>query len=209
MIGKAHESAPSGLRTLIFRENMVSESAVSESAVSESAVSELEVGNGSSASLAGAVSRLGLDPGTAEGAFTTSAIPAAWLITGETRTRSRLLGKTKDRLSYAIYWECGAAHFNWHYNDDEFIIILSGGVFVTDKHGRERYYGPSDFAFFPAASQANWRVPDHIKKIAVIKRSVNPVTLMLKVGKKLLAIAGLSRNAGSKDVVMGHHPPQT
>jgi uncharacterized cupin superfamily protein len=177
--------------------------------VSETEVSELEIGHASPVSLEDAVSGLSLDPDAAEGDLNTSSIPAAWLITGEDRTRSKLLGKTRDRLSYAIYWECGAAHFNWHYSDDEFIIILSGGVFVTDKHGRERHYGPSDFVFFPAGSQANWRVPDHIKKIAVIKRSINPVTLMLKVAMKLLAIAGLSRNAGSKDVVIAKHPPLT
>jgi uncharacterized cupin superfamily protein len=181
---------------------------VTESVVSQIEVNELQAGLASPQSLEDPVRALNLDPDTAGTDLKTFSIPSAWLITGEARTRSRFLGNTRDRLAYAIYWECGAAHFNWHYSDDEFIIILSGGVFVTDKHGRERHYGPSDFAFFPAGSQANWRVPDHIKKIAVIKRSINPITLMLKVCMKLLAIAGLSRNVGSKDVVIAKHPRQ-
>ncbi len=140
-----------------------------------------------------AVPGLSLPRDIAEADLETSSIPAAWLLSGEARVRSKLLGETQDRLAYAAYWECGAAEFEWHYDKDEFLVILSGDVFVTDKKGRERYYGPSDFVFFPAGTHATWRVPNHLRKIAILKTPLNqPMAFMSRVWTKLLATAGLS-----------------
>jgi uncharacterized cupin superfamily protein len=147
--------------------------------------------------LENAVPGLSLPRNIAEADMETSSIPAAWLLSGEARVRSKLLGESQDRLAYAVYWECGAAEFKWHYGKDEFLVILSGDVFVTDKNGVERYYGPSDFVFFPAGTRATWRVPNHLRKIAILRSPLNqPIAFMSRVWNKLLAIAGLSSDAG-------------
>lgn len=127
----------------------------------------------------------------------TSLIPAAWLISGEARTRSKLLEKTHDGLACVMYWECGATKFKWHYSKDEFLIILSGDAFISDGGGGERHFGPSDVVFFPAGSDATWRVPDHVRKIAILRNSVHqPVAFMLKAWIKMVEMAGLSGNGG-------------
>jgi quercetin dioxygenase-like cupin family protein len=76
------------------------------------------------------------------------------------------------------------------------MVILSGEVFVKSEDGGERRYGPSDFIFFPAGSEATWRVPDHIRKIAILKNSVNPSAIRIsKAWNKLLELAGISGKA--------------
>jgi uncharacterized cupin superfamily protein len=210
----AHESAASERRSFYLGRARVSESAVGElSQLSE--LSQLEVSDlQASLHLPGSSEDTGssslLPLNGSEASLETSAIPSAWLIGGESCIRSRFLGKTQDGLAYAVFWECGASHFNWHYNEDEFIVILSGGVFVTDEHGRERHYGPSDFVYFSAGSQANWRVPDHIKKIAILKSAVHqPAAFLLRAWNKLVKIAGLSPNAASKRDVIARHSQHT
>lgn len=159
-------------------------------------VSELKVSLNIAGSLENVVSGLSLPRNIAEADLKTSSIPSAWLVSGHARTRSRLLGRTQDRLAYAMYWECGAVNFKWHYSEDEFLVILSGDVFVTDQNGAERHYGASDFAFFSAGSDVTWRVPDHVRKIAILKTSVNqPAALILRAWNKLLELARPSAKA--------------
>ena len=159
-------------------------------------VSDLRVSLNTSKGLEDSIFGIALPRDISEADLNSGSIPAKWLISGEARTRSKLLGRTQDRLAYAMYWECGAATFNWHYGNDEFMVILSGEVFVKSEDGGERRYGPSDFIFFPAGSEATWRVPDHIRKIAILKNSVNQSAIRIsKVWDKLLELAGLSGKA--------------
>src|SRR5271169_5750704 len=92
-------------------------------------------------------------------------IPTEWLLSGRPETRSKLLGKSRDRLAYAMLWECGAVSYKWHYDKDEAYIVLSGEGFMTDEKGVEHHYGPGDVAFFPAGTNATWRHPDHFRKV--------------------------------------------
>jgi len=160
-------------------------------------MSDLRISLNNSERVENAFPGIGLPRDIAEADLETSSIPAAWLVSGEAQTRSKFLGNTRDRLAYAMYWECGASKFNWHYSKDEFLFILSGDVFVTEKDGGERHYGPSDFIFFSAGSDATWRVPDHLTKIAILKSPVSrPLVLLSKSWNKLLEITGLSSNVG-------------
>ena len=95
-------------------------------------------------------------------------IPSGWLLSGQPETRSKVLGKSRDRLGYVVLWECGAVSYKWHYSKDEAYIVLSGEGFMTDEKGVERRFGPGDVAFFPAGTNATWRHPDHFRKIAVL-----------------------------------------
>jgi uncharacterized protein len=120
-------------------------------------------------------------------------IPPQWLLSGDPETRSKLLGKTRDRLAYIILWECGAVSYKWHYNQDESYIVLSGEGFMTDEKGVERRYGPGDLAFFPAGTDSTWRHPDHFRKVAVLKDPVwPPLALALKAINKILTMIGVS-----------------
>ncbi len=124
--------------------------------------------------LENAIREFGLSSDMAEADMETSSIPSAWLLSGQAQTRSRLLGKTHDRLASVMLWECGAANFNRHYRKDELLIILSGDAFVADKTGEERHLRPSDVVFMPAGSVVTWRIPYHVKKIAIVKTSISP-----------------------------------
>lgn len=121
-------------------------------------------------------------------------IPSEWLISGQPETRSKFLGKTRDRLAYIILWECGAVSYKWHYPDDEAYIVLSGEGFMTDEKGVEHRFGPGDVAFFPAGTNATWRHPDHFRKVAVHKNPIwPPLALALKAWNKLFRMLGISR----------------
>jgi uncharacterized cupin superfamily protein len=123
-------------------------------------------------------------------------IPSKWLLSGQPETRSKLLGKSQDRLGYIMLWECGQVSYKWHYDKDEAYIVLSGEGFMTDEKGVEHRCGPGDVAFFPAGTNATWRHPDHFRKVAVLKDSVwRPLVLGLRAWNKLLLMLGLSGEA--------------
>jgi uncharacterized protein len=118
-----------------------------------------------------------------------SSIPHEWLLSGDPRTRSKLLGRTPDRLAYAMLWECGAVSYKWNYSRDEAYIVLSGEGFMTDDKGIEHRYGAGDVAFFPAGTKSVWRHPDHFRKIAVLKDPApGGLIVLLKLWNKLSAL---------------------
>lgn len=120
-------------------------------------------------------------------------IPSEWLLSGQPETRSKVLGKSRDLLAYAMLWECGAVSYKWHYSQDEAYIVLSGEGYMTDEKGVERRFGAGDVAFFPAGTKATWRHPDHFRKIAVLKESLwRPLGLGVKACSKVLRMVGLS-----------------
>jgi len=118
-------------------------------------------------------------------------IPAHWLLSGSPETRSKVLGRTHDRLAYVVLWECGATSYKWHYSRDEAYIVLSGEGFMTDEKGVEHRFGPGDVAFFPAGTNATWRHSDHFRKIAVLKYSMwRPLAIGMKAWSTFLHILG-------------------
>jgi uncharacterized cupin superfamily protein len=129
--------------------------------------------------------------------FNKSLIPPSWLLSGEPVTRFKLLGKTKDKLSYFMVWECGAATFHWHYGKDEFLTIISGEAFLKQSDGAERHFKVGDTAFFPAGSLATWRVPNHVRKIAVLKPAIRyPSAFLARAWMKVLLIIGIVQQPG-------------
>lgn len=120
-------------------------------------------------------------------------IPSEWFLSGQPETRSKLLGKSRDRLAYIMLWECGAVSYKWHYRTDEAYIVLSGEGFMTDEKGVEHRFGPGDVAFFPAGTNATWRHPDHFRKVAVLKDSIwPPLAFALKAWNRLFQALGVS-----------------
>jgi uncharacterized cupin superfamily protein len=117
-----------------------------------------------------------------------SPITREWILADEPRASSTLLSQSKNGNSYVMVWECTAGHFRWHYTEDETVIILTGEVFITTKDGVERRLGPGDTGFFPAGSTCTWRIPDRVRKVAVLQKPIpRPVYLALRVYYKILA----------------------
>jgi uncharacterized cupin superfamily protein len=113
-----------------------------------------------------------------------------WVIDGQPASRSKALSMSEDRISDTVLWECTAGHFNWHFERDEVIFVLSGEAFLIEPHGRELRFGAGDFGFFPAGTSCTFRVDNHFRKIAVIRETMSrPHAYALKAWKKLLRLA--------------------
>ena len=121
-----------------------------------------------------------------------SPISADWILDGTPEAENKIVAKSLDGTSYTVVWECTAGLFNWHYSEDETVVVISGEVFVTAEAGEECRLGEGDIAFFPAGSSAVWRVPDRIKKVAFLRKDLPPpLGLGVRAWHKLLQIAGL------------------
>jgi len=95
-------------------------------------------------------------------------------------------------MSHLVLWECTAGQFKWHYSTDEVLIVVSGEAYMMKEGGGERRFGPGDMAYFPAGSSCIWRVPDSIRKVAVIRETTwRPLGFCLKACNKLLRMTGL------------------
>lgn len=127
-----------------------------------------------------------------------SPIPPSWILSGTPEARNKHLAKTHDRTSYIVIWNCTPGRFNWHYSEDETLVVLSGEAWITDDKGHERRLGAGDMGFFPAGSTATWRVTQTVRKVAVLKRSIpRPVELGLRAWNKALRMTGLRRVAAA------------
>lgn len=57
---------------------------------------------------------------------------------------------------------------------DEFMLILSGEVEITDASGKGRVYGPGDAFVMPKGFTGTWKQRSEIRKIHVAYRSESP-----------------------------------
>ena len=110
-----------------------------------------------------------IDP--AKVALTPSPIRPEWIIEGAPRTQAAEIAHTQDGTTRVYVWQTSAARFHWDYDFDEVVHILDGEVFISDGTHAERRLGPGDIAFFPEGARTLWRVPDHLRKIATIRRA--------------------------------------
>jgi uncharacterized cupin superfamily protein len=119
-------------------------------------------------------------------------VPPGWILAGAPEARARMLAKSHDGTSYIVAWECTAGRFHWHYDKDETAVVVAGEVFVTTETGPERRLGEGDMGFFPAGSSAIWRVPDRIKKVAVLRRDLpRPLGFGLRAWHRLRRLVAL------------------
>ena len=116
-----------------------------------------------------------------------------WILSGSPVTRVRDLIRSRDWMSRLVIWECTAGTFNWRYCQDEMLVVVDGEVFVTNEEGEERRLGPGDLAFFPAGSSSTWRVPERVRKVAVVRETMwRPLGFGLKVWKRLVRMTGFA-----------------
>ena len=115
-----------------------------------------------------------------------------WILAGTPEARGKMLAKSHDRTSSIWVWECTAGRFNWHYSEDETVVVISGEVFITTEKGPEKRLGQGDMGFFPAGSSCIWRVNERIKKVAILRKDLPPpLGIGVRVWHKLLRILGL------------------
>ena len=120
-------------------------------------------------------------------------LPKEWILGGNPVARSKNLVRSRDWALSVVVWDCTPGQFRWHYSQDETILVISGVAFLQLENGDERRFGPGDVGFFPAGTTCNWRVSEHIRKVAVLKESMwRPLGMCLKAWKKLLRTVGLA-----------------
>ena len=116
-----------------------------------------------------------------------SPITSDWILADQPRASSRLISQSKNGNSYVMVWECTAGQFNWNYTEDETVVIVDGEVFITVNANAERRLGSGETAFFPAGTSCKWRIPDRVRKVAVLQKPIpRPVYLALRVYYKIL-----------------------
>jgi uncharacterized cupin superfamily protein len=131
-------------------------------------------------------------------------ISSNWILAGSPQARSKILAKSNDRTAVIMVWECSAGRFNWYYGEDETVVVVSGEVFITTEKSGERRLGQGDVAFFPAGTSCTWRITDHIKKVAILRKDLPPLLgIGVRAWNKLLRIAGVR---GQASLMSDGHP---
>jgi uncharacterized cupin superfamily protein len=121
-----------------------------------------------------------------------AAISPDWILCGMPEARNKLLAKSHDGSSSIIIWECTAGRFDWHYREDETVVVISGEVFITSENGEERRLCQGDVGYFPAGTSCIWRVTDHIKKVAILRKDLPfPLGFGVRAWHAILRIVGL------------------
>ena len=124
-------------------------------------------------------------------------IPPEWILGGNPEAQSHRLVRSRDWVSSVVVWECKAGQFRWHYGTEETILVISGEAFMINEKGEERRFATGDVGYFPAGSECTWRVPDHIKKVAVLRETMwRPIGFSLKAWNKFLRMVGLAGKSG-------------
>jgi len=127
------------------------------------------------------------------------AIREDWVLSGQPKSRNKIVATSQDRNSWVVVWECSAGRFNWHYVQDESVVVISGEAFMIDEHGNERRFGTGDVGFFPAGTTCTWRVPDGFRKVALVRETVwRPISFLVNAWKKVFrSVVRLDSAAGT------------
>jgi uncharacterized protein len=115
------------------------------------------------------------------------AIRADWVLSGQPKSRHKVVATSGDRNSYLVVWECTAGRFNWHYRQDESVVVICGEAFMLDEQGNERRFGAGDVGFFPAGTSCTWRVPSGFRKVALVRQTMwRPLGFVLNAWRRIL-----------------------
>src|SRR5450432_1549492 len=104
--------------------------------------------------------------GTSRGELASAPINPEWILEGNPVARNKFLSRSVDGNGSTYIWDCTAGRFNWHYQIDETVCVLTGSVLVKDPSGVSRLLEAGDTAFFAASSSAEWTVQTYIRKVA-------------------------------------------
>jgi len=136
-------------------------------------------------------------PDLSSPSLTEAPINPNWIISGEPRARLQRVVKSDDRTVWYVLWDCTSGVFRWHYNEDENFVVTAGEVFITNDGEPERHLRPGDMAYCPPGSSCTWRVPNYVKKIAVLRGSLPvPVSLFARAWHRLMSLYGAHKTGG-------------
>lgn len=107
-------------------------------------------------------------------------IPIEWIIDGQPIARNRLIFASGDGTASTFLWDCTSGRFNWFYDVDETICLLTGAITVVDIAGRHHHLKAGDVFTFPAGSRFEWSVPSYVRKIAFLHAPLSRKILLLK-----------------------------
>jgi len=120
-------------------------------------------------------------------------VPHDWIVSGSPEAKARMVLRSRDWLQSIVIWDCTAGQFNWHYNKDEILFVISGHATLTNESGEEREFGPGDTVFFPAGVSCTWLVKDPVRKVAILRETLFwPLGVFVKVWLKLFRMVGLA-----------------
>ncbi len=109
-----------------------------------------------------------------------SDIPAAWVLEGTPKAKTKWLARSEDGAVMTALWECSKGKFEWHFGSDELVHILVGSVTVRSEDGKEQTLKVGDVAYFPAGMRTVWTVHDYVRKLAVLRDNSAPFALRAK-----------------------------
>ena len=113
---------------------------------------------------------------------------ADWIRAGNPRARASELSRSADGSAWTVVWDCMAGSFEWVYDCDETIHIVSGSAVLSDCGNPPTRLGPGDVVFFPKGSRVHWQVENHGRKVAFFRRSLpNPLNGVYKLLRQLRA----------------------
>ena len=91
-------------------------------------------------------------------------VDPSWVKDGKPNFRATEFFKSHDGKTSSGIFECdGPSTFEWHYQLDETVYVLDGGVDV-DYQGKQFSLKPGETAFFRAGTTATWHVSKGIRK---------------------------------------------
>ena len=103
-------------------------------------------------------------------------IEPSWIIEGKPDATWCVLSQSADGLASTMVWHCTAGKFDWHYDFDETLLILEGGMVLESDTMPPTRYGPGDVIFFKDGASARWHVESHVRKLAFCRKT-QPVWL--------------------------------
>lgn len=102
--------------------------------------------------------------------LTSAPINPTWILRGTPIARNAELSRSADGTAATMLWECTPGEFEWHYNVDETMQLLEGNILLDVGLPTERRIRPGDVVFFPAGSKVHWRIDEHVRKLAFLRR---------------------------------------
>jgi len=140
----------------------------------------------------------------AEVSLNPSPIYPDWVLEGKPIARNQVLSRSEDGTAITFLWDCTAGRFNWHYDVDETLYIIEGGVVVKDDAGT-RILSVGDTIFFPAGARAEWHVENYVRKIAFCRKPLPRMLVLAKRGFRLVKrLMGRGGSAQASPAMFGN-----
>ncbi len=108
-------------------------------------------------------------------------VDPSWIKEGRPNFRASEFFKSHDGKTSAGIFECdGPSTFEWHYQFDETIYVLDGGVDI-EYQDKKFSLKPGDTAVFRAGTNAVWHVPKGIRKSWTLHDAGKPARGLAKL----------------------------